>query len=144
MLYQAIYVPEGTQLPREIIKQPDLFKYIEDFGKADDYCLVAEQMGRLVGAIWIRLFPIENKGYGFVDNLTPEMSMAVLKEYRNNGVGRMLLKSLIERFTNDKYKKISLSVDKSNFAYGFYKKYGFQDYKDTEKSITMVRQMIQS
>ena len=43
MLYEAIFQPdENNLLPREIIQRPEIKVYIEDFGKEDDYCLVAE------------------------------------------------------------------------------------------------------
>lgn len=43
-LYDAIFIPEGIMPPeKSIIQQPELQKYIADFGKdKDDYCLVAE------------------------------------------------------------------------------------------------------
>lgn len=138
MLYQAIFVEdENTVVPRSIIEHPDLKKYIEDFGRSDDFCLVAEQNENLIGAIWIRRI----KGYGFVDNETPELSMAVLKGHRGKGIGKRLLETMIARLTNGRFKQVSLSVDKANFAYGLYKKHGFVDYHSFEKSITMIRRM---
>lgn len=139
MLYQAIFVEdENTVLPRTIIDHPDLKKYIEDFGRYDDFCLVAEQNENLAGAIWIRRI----KGYGFVDNETPELSMAVLKDHRGKGIGKRLLETMIACLTNGRFKKVSLSIDKANFAYGLHKKYGFVDYHSFEKSIRMIRKMI--
>ncbi len=141
MLYQAIFVSnEEVVLPREIIEQPDLRKYIQDFGQDSDYCLVAEQHGKLIGAIWIRLI----EGYGFVDNETPELSMAVLKEYRGKGIGKRLLTSILESIKYKQFRRISLSVDKENFAHGFYKKHGFVDYLASEKSIIMTRELIET
>ncbi len=142
MLYQAIYISnKETILPREIIDTPELKRYIENFGVNNDFCLVAEQRDKLIGAIWIRLFNSQNKGYGFIDDETPELSMAVLNEHRGQGVGKELLKALIDNLAN-KFKRISLSVDKKNFAYGLYKKFGFIDYHNDEKSVIMKREMI--
>ena len=140
MLYQAIFVPVGQKkLPKEIINQPELSRYFINFGKKNDFCLVAEIKGKLIGAIWIRVFKENDKGFGFIDNRTPELSMAVLEEYRNNGVGRLLLELMIKRLEKSEYSQISLSVDKDNFAYGFYKKYGFKNYSSTEESVTMIK-----
>lgn len=139
MLYQAIFVADKKIiLPREIIEQPDLRKYIQDFGKVGDYCFVAEQKGKLIGAIWIRFI----NGYGFVDNETPELSMAVLKEHRGKGIGNQLLIAMIDWLTNNRLKRVSLSIDRDNFAYGLYKKHGFVDYLTSEKSITMTKELI--
>ena len=42
-LYEAIYIPEGVELPPKfIIEKPELQVYVKDFGKfKDDKCLVA-------------------------------------------------------------------------------------------------------
>ena len=138
MLYQAIFVADKKiVLPREIIEQPDLRKYIQDFGKMGDFCLVAEQYRKLIGAIWIRFI----KGYGFVDNETPELSMAVLNGHRGNGIGKQLLTAMIDRLKYKQLKRVSLSVDRENFAYGFYKKHGFEDYLASAKSIIMTKEL---
>lgn len=47
-LYEAIFIPEGTKKPsKSIIKYPELQVYVADFGKEDDWCLVAEIKRRL-------------------------------------------------------------------------------------------------
>ncbi len=140
MLYQAIFVADETKvLPREIIEQPDLKQYIKEFGKDGDFCLVAEHYGQLVGAIWIRLI----KGYGFIDNQTPELSMAVLPSHRGKGIAKQLLSKMIDRLKDSRLKRVSLSVDKKNFAYRLYIKYGFVDYLVSKKSIIMTRKLIE-
>lgn len=85
MLYLALYVPEGFKpFPREIIENPELSKYIEDWGKESDYGLVAidKIKNKKIGLIWIRKFTKDNKGYGYVDEETPELPMSVIPEYR--------------------------------------------------------------
>lgn len=142
MLYQAIFIPEGIRkLPKEIIYNPDLHHYIKDFGSADDYCLVAESEGNLIGAIWSRVFSAEAKGYGWVDEKTPEISMAVDENFRNRGVGSQLLKAMIEKLKEIGYEQISLSVDIVNFAYSLYKKFGFVDFELTDKSSVMIKKL---
>ncbi|MBQ3677328.1 MAG: GNAT family N-acetyltransferase, partial [Bacteroidales bacterium] len=51
-LYEAIFIPEGTNPPpKSIIKSEELQIYIRDFGMfPDDNCLVAETDGKIVGA----------------------------------------------------------------------------------------------
>ena len=39
--------------------------------------LVCEGHGKLVAAIWTRTLPASSPGYGFIDEHTPELSMAV-------------------------------------------------------------------
>lgn len=140
MLYEAIFVPEGMErLPRDIIKQPELYKYIEDFGRIGDYCLVALSDDKPAGAIWTRLFPADNKGYGFVDEETPELSMALYAPYRGKGIGKQLLREMIELLTRKGYRNVSLSVDKENFAYDLYGKFGFTTFESAGKSAIMIK-----
>lgn len=50
-LYEAIFIPEGVEKPpRSIIEQPDLQVYVADWGKPDDYAVVAEVDGKVIGA----------------------------------------------------------------------------------------------
>lgn len=142
MLYRAIFVPIGNErLPDNIIEHPEISKYIKDFGREGDSCLVAEIKGELVGAIWVRHFNETNKAYGFVDSDTPELSMAVYEQFRKKGIGTMLLNTMIKSLTDKGYKQISLSVDKINYAYDLYKKIGFIDYKLFGESMTMIMKL---
>ncbi len=46
-LYEAIFIPKGIEPPpKSIIKKPELQVYVENFGKKDDCCLVAEKNGK--------------------------------------------------------------------------------------------------
>lgn len=141
MFYQAIFVPTGKEkYPRAIVWLPELQKYFINFGKPHDYCLVAEKEGSLVGAIWIRLLTGEEKGYGFVDDQTPELSMAVDEAHRKQGIGTFLLDRMLADLENRKqYKQVSLSVDLENYAFGLYKRKGFSVTEVIEVSATMVR-----
>ena len=118
MLYLALFVPEGNEpFAKEILLLPEIAKYTKGFGQKNDYGLVAVENETLVGAIWARLFNESEKGYGWVDNLTPELSMAVIESHRGLGIGKKLLLSLISELKMFKAQKISLSVDKRNGAF---------------------------
>ncbi len=139
MLYHAIYVPPGQEkLPTDIIEHPDISRYTKNFGREGDFCLVAQIHDELVGAIWIRHFDETNKGYGFVDSGIPELSMALYEQFRNKGIGTILLKTMIQTLADKGCRQISLSVDIINYAYDFYKKTGFKDHKMVGDSMTMV------
>lgn len=142
MLYQAIFIPEGVRnLPKEIIYNPELYCYISDFGREGDICFVAESEGELIGAAWSRLFNANSKGYGWINENTPEISMAVVEKYRNLGVGYQLLKALTDEMKSQGFESVSLSVDLANYAYPFYKKFGFIDYELTESSSLMIKNL---
>ncbi len=52
-LYEAIFQrDEDNLLPHEVIKEPSLSVYTENWGKKHDYCLFAESDGIVVGAVW--------------------------------------------------------------------------------------------
>ena len=139
MLYQAIFIEDGKpKLPESIIKEPHLSKYIIDFGLHQfDVFFVAIVDKKLVGACWGRLFSIKNKGYGFLDANTPELSIAIKNKFRNKGIGTKLTKKLIETYNYLNVKSISLSVDKKNKAFGLYKKLGFAIATETESNVIM-------
>jgi ribosomal protein S18 acetylase RimI-like enzyme len=139
-LYESIFIPEGIDPPPfEIIKTPEIFVYIEDFGKQkDDFCLVAEINGKIVGAVWIRILAGEVKGFGNIDSETPEFAISVLKEYRNQGIGAELMRQMIGYLKSKDYKQTSLAVQKTNYAVRMYQKVGFEIVKDIEPEYIMV------
>jgi ribosomal protein S18 acetylase RimI-like enzyme len=136
MLYQAIFIPEGENLlDKSIIFTPELYAYIKDFGQKNDIGLVAEMDGKLVGAIWTRFF----KGYGFIDDNTPELSMAIDTDFRGKGIGSKLLEAVFLRLQKSNVKQVSLSVDDRNFAYKLYQKVGFKNVEMHGHSVLMVK-----
>ncbi|MDR0538195.1 MAG: GNAT family N-acetyltransferase [Tannerellaceae bacterium] len=132
LLYEAIFQPEGCELlPRDIISRPDLSVYIQDFGeKADDHCLLAQMDDEIIGGVWTRILSDNIKGYGNIDACTPEFSIAVLRKYRNKGVGTVLMREMIDLLANRGYAQASLSVDKENYAIHIYKKLGFKVFRE--------------
>ena len=135
-LYEAIFIPEGvTPPPKDIIEDEELQIYVEDFGKyKDDICFVAEVEGRVVGAVWLRVID----DYGHIDDDTPSLSISVYKEYRNLGIGKALIKNVLEELKKRGYKKTSLSVQKANYAFEIYKKAGYFVYEEREEDYIMV------
>ncbi len=67
--------------------------------------------------------------------------MSVLEKYRNKGIGTKLLTAMIDRLTQLNYEQVSLSVDKLNFAYTLYQKFGFEIVESDEKSVTMKKRL---
>ena len=141
-LYEAIFISEEQEKPdRDIINLPVLSRYIKDFGQKNDLCLVAEVNGKLIAAIWTRIFTDSEKGFGYVDSKTPELSMSVLKDYRQQGIGTKLLKAMNDKLTKLEYDQVSLSVDKLNYALKMYKKFGFMIFESDEKSVVLIKRL---
>ena len=134
-LYEAIFIPEGMDKPpKSIIEQPELQVYIEDFGKEDDWCLVAEVKGKIVGAVWVRIMD----DYGHIDNETLSFAISLYAEYRNMGIGIALMRDMLELLKNKSYKRTSLSVQKVNYAVCMYQKVGFEVVDENEEEYIMV------
>ena len=138
-LYEAIFIPEGVEAPpKEIIHQPELQVYVEDFGnRTGDICFVAEADESVVGAVWVRIMD----DYGHVDNETPSFAISLLKEYRNYGIGTELMKKMLTELKVCGYKQSSLAVQKQNYAVKMYKKVGFHIVDENEDEYIMVCQL---
>ena len=134
-LYEAIFIPVGMEKPpKAIIEQPELQVYIADFGKSDDWCLVAEVKEKIVGAVWVRIM----NDYGHIDDETPSFAISLYEEYRNMGIGTALMRDMLKFLKNKGYKRTSLSVQKVNYAVRMYQKVGFEVIDENEEECIMV------
>ncbi len=135
-LYEAIFIPEGMELPdRSIVKQPKLKIYYEDFGTGKaDYCIVAEDDGKVIGAVWTRIM----NDYGHVDDDTPSFAISLYKEYRGQGIGTRMMREMLELLKEKGYKQASLAVQKANYAVRMYEKVGFRTVDENEEEYIMV------
>ena len=134
-LYEAIFIPKGaTPPPKSIIDNEDLQVYVRDFGKSShDKCLVAKVDGKIVGAVWCRIM----KDYGHIAEDTPSLAISLYKEYRNEGIGTALLQQMLLLLQREGYEKVSLSVQKANYAMQMYLKAGFVVLTETSEECIM-------
>jgi GNAT superfamily N-acetyltransferase len=144
MLYEAIFVEEGKpKLPKSIIKDPSISKYIDDFGsKTGDVGIVAVHENIPIGVIWGRFFSEEDPGYGFVDSDTPEIGMAIKPNYRGKGIGTELLNRVEKAYVQLGVKALLLSVDKMNPAKRLYERAEYITYSEIETSVIMVKEIL--
>ena len=135
-LYEAIFIPEGIEPPpKTIITSPELQVYVEHFGEfKDDHGLVAEVDGRIVGAVWVRIM----NDYGHMDDETPSLAISLYKEYRGFGIGTAMMKEILALLRSHGYKKVSLSVQKANYAVKMYQKTGFEIVRENEEELVMI------
>lgn len=137
-LYEAIYIPKGVKAPpRNIIEQPELKLYILNWGKKDDNCLVAEADNRIIGAVWTRIM----NDYGHIDDNTPSLAISLYKEFRGMGIGTQLMKHMLLVLKENGYEKVSLSVQKANYAYKMYRNLGFETVAEREEEFLMVKKL---
>lgn len=108
-------------------RDPALAPYLVGWGRPGDAGVVAEVAGDRVGAAWYRRFAAAMPGYGFVSEEIPEVSLAVEAAWRGRGIGRGLMRALMDRATADGIEALSLSVDASNApALTLYESIGFR------------------
>jgi ribosomal protein S18 acetylase RimI-like enzyme len=134
MLYEAAtigYVLRGTERPPpdEVLRQPSNAHYVDDWGRAGDAGVIAENAdGAPVGAAWYRQFTPDERGNGVVAwPDTPEVAIGVAEAARGRGVGEALLRALLTTARDAGYARIVLSVDPLNPAHRLYERVGFRD-----------------
>ena len=138
-LYEAIFIPDGVEPPpRSIVERPELRIYYDGFGTgAADYCIVAEEDGRIVGAVWSRIM----NDYGHIDDSTPSLAISLYKDYRGRGLGTELMKAIISLLADKGFERVSLAVQKANYAVKLYRKVGFEVVGENEEEFIMALSM---
>ena len=134
MLYEA--AAWNPDWPRErvihALASRALERYHRDWGREGDAGVIAELEGEPVGAAWYRLFTAEEPGYGFVDEKTPELGIAVAPLHRRKGIGETLLRALMVQAREEGYHALSLSVAVHNRSRMMYERAGFTKVRDEE------------
>lgn len=135
-IYEAIFQKDKSHLvSRTIIQKPEVFAYIDGFGKkSDDIALVAVVNKVVVGAVWVRCID----GYGHLEKGVPEFAISLYPEFRHLGIGTKLMKEMLIELKNRGYKKTSLAVQKENYAVRMYSKVGFKKVKETDEEYIMI------
>lgn len=134
-LNEAIFQSDKENLaPKSIINKPQLQVYIKNFGsKEDDFCLCAEVNKKVIGAVWVRNI----SGYGSIDNVTPELAISLYEEFRGYGIGTDMMKAMLNHLKKSGYRKVSLAVQKKNYALKMYLKAGFKIIDESEEEYIM-------
>ena len=132
MLHHAYYWRE--RVPGSLAS-----RYLRGWGRPGDTAVIALESGFPVGAAWYRLFRAEEPGYGFVNEETPELAIAVVPSKRGHGIGDELLKSLLAKAGQAGFEQLSLSVEPGNPARQLYERHGFEVVVEGPEAWTMVR-----
>ena len=123
-----MYVHPGKDpFPLELVNEPIFSKAYEKWGRKGDIAIVAVKIetNEIIGVAWVRLYKKSDPSFGFVDENTPDMAIAVKAEYRGKEIGTQLLKKLIQTLKDNGFNAISLSVEEKNPALRLYKRLGF-------------------
>ena len=121
MLYVAAHMAEeGESTVEAVVNHPLITKYVKHWRRAGDMGFVATlNSSQPIGAAWLRLLTGDEKGFGWIDDSIPELAIAVLPEYTNQGVGTQLLAHVLSA-AKASYPAVSLSVRSSNPALHLY------------------------
>lgn len=143
ILYQAIFVPpRAAPPPREIIRRPELSRYVQNWGELGDlgYPAVETVARTVVGAAWLRLLTGASAGRGHVSDNTPELAVALLPSYRNQRIGSRLLRALFAAAAS-RFEAISLSANQANPAARLYQRLGFKTVDRRNDTLVMQKQL---
>ncbi len=124
----------------ELLDDPHINRYVRGWKRPSDDGVVAEDAQHdPIGACWFRVLPQTEPGYGFVASGVPELSLGVRPIWRAQGVGRSLLQAAVALATRAGHQRISLSVERANFAHRLYVSERFVTVESGADADTMVR-----
>ena len=140
MLFEAFFWNPDLDRPgyQEFLQHPEFSKLMSKWGRPVDRAVIAVENDKPIGAAWYRFWTDENHSYGFVDSETPELGIGVVDSFRSKGVGRDLLRELIEVARTEGIKTMSLSVDPANYACKLYGSEGFVKVGESGTSWTLL------
>jgi GNAT superfamily N-acetyltransferase len=124
-----------------LAQDPELpvYRYVQNWGRRGDAGVIAFEGRNVYGAAWYRLFPESEAGFGFVDEETPELTIAVVPSRRGHGTGAELLDALLERARRDGFTRLSLSAERGQT--GFYEQHGFRPVREGAAAVTMLAEL---
>ena len=137
LLEASNWDPAREPLSREtVLTDPRTSKYVADWPREGDSGVIAlGPSGEPIGAAWLRYFTADDPGYGFVAEGVPELSVGVVSAWRGKGVGRALVRAVVEATP-----KVSLSVERANPAQELYRQEGFRTVSSGDNADTMLRE----
>jgi ribosomal protein S18 acetylase RimI-like enzyme len=116
---------------QSVQQQPYLARYALNWGRIGDFGYVASIDTSPIGAAWLRLWLGEDKGFGYVKDEIPELAIAVLPDYRGQGIGAKLLAQILGA-AKIYYPAVSLSVRANNPVVRLYERTGFIQIPESE------------
>jgi len=116
----------GARARHEILSAVEHRRYIAGWMRPADAGFIALDSDlRPIGAAWYRMLAPDDAGFGFVGTAVPELIIGVQPIWRAHGVGRTLLRRLVTHAREQGHHRISLSVERDNFAHALYRSEGF-------------------
>lgn len=123
---------------RDMDQAQDIRHYYDIRTDRGDFGFVAEEDGSTVGVVWALFLGPDDPGYGFVADGVPELSITVWSGYRSQGVGRALMRRIMDEARVRGLPRISLSVEQGNPALLLYRSVGFERAPGTHEGTYVV------
>ena len=125
-----------------VLSAPDSAHYVTGWPRDTDLGVLADADGQPVGAAWLRFLPASDPGYGFVAADVPELTIGVAAGWRGRGVGRALLRAIAGQARARGIARISLSVERKNYAQRLYLSEGYRVVDSSgAQSDTMIKDL---
>jgi GNAT superfamily N-acetyltransferase len=136
----ANWHPDRVRPKVDLMGDDHVMRYTRGWKRpADDGVVAVDDSGESIGACWYRVLPQNEPGYGFVASGVPELTLGVRPVWRAHGVGRALLEAACDLARAAGHQRISLSVERANFAERLYRSEGFVVVASGETADTMVK-----
>ena len=133
MLYYGLTSAEkNEQLSRDVVRRPEISRYVEGWGRIGDTGFVAHDKKNqaLLGAAWLRR-PTDKS------DASPELALAVKPEHRRRGIGTALLTQLVR--ANPEHSTISVSFVAGKPVLRLYERFGFKVLEQRTDAVVMHR-----
>ena len=148
-LYLALHQPNrNAPIARSAVRTPQLAIYTANWGRTGDAGVLAvshsgddaapSSPDSVVGIAWARILADKVRGYGNLDEDTPELAISVKPPFRGDGIGSELIQQLTQRLAAQGYARVSLSVQKTNPAHRLYRRLGFSVHEERTEDWVMV------
>jgi GNAT superfamily N-acetyltransferase len=104
---------------------PMIGLFLDGWLRPGDFGFIAERDGLAIGAAWARQFSSREESWFYIDDRTPEISIGVRELARGQGVGEILLRTLIAE-ARDRGLRLCLNIRSTNPARRLYERVGFK------------------
>jgi GNAT superfamily N-acetyltransferase len=142
-LFEAVsWNPERVLPPyEETIEHPELARYHRGWGRHGDLGVIAVDGDEVVGVAICRLFTDEDHGHGYVDESTPEVTVAVAESHRRSGLGTRLVEELARAARAAGFAQLSVSIDAGNPSMRIAERLGYRELSRDEGGIRMILEL---
>ncbi|MFT4135541.1 GNAT family N-acetyltransferase [Microbacterium sp.] len=138
----ANWRPQAPRPRPQVLAATEHGRYVAGWMRPGDAGFVAEDdAGTPIGAAWYRVFPRTDPGFGYVGTAVPELIIGVRPIWRAHGVGRALVQRICAHAREAGHARLSLSVERGNFAANLYRDEGFALVQAEGGRDTMVKRL---